>query len=146
MSDCKAGWTELQNYRAAKAIRWLHSAENVAKLPELAYATVFWDWRGHTDASGACWWVMASQRDGFLCYPITSPNKATGVFRFKNEAHAALLRADLMLPVEPESASYARYLPSLEKSVDEWIAEYERVAAPLGTRAWRRYDAYPRAA
>ena len=136
--DCRAGWVELQNYRQAKAIKWLHSDEMVAEMPQIQYATVFWDWRGHTDASGACFWITASHRDGTRAYPITSPKKASGEFSFKNQAHAARLRKELMMPPDKESASYARYLPSLDKQVSRWVTEYERVAAPLGSWAWRR--------
>lgn len=138
--DCRAGWVELQNYRQAKAILWLHAEENVAKMPQLKYATVFWDWRGHTEASGACFFVTASHVDGSRAYPITSPKKASGTFSFKNNAHAAMLRADL----EEHPRLERTNIQVSAEQLDRWIADYERVAAPLGSWAWLRYDAYPR--
>jgi hypothetical protein len=133
--DCKAGWTELQNYRRAKAYQWIRSDPR----PEAQRIVIEWEWRGHTDASGADWFILVETGtdQGFRCYPVTSPKKTSGEFKLKNMAHADLLRADLDLPMG-NAAVGGKRLRRIAQDIPKWIEEYERVGAPLGSFAWLR--------
>ena len=130
---CLAGWTELQSYRAAKANKWLWAEGG--KFDRLL---VFWDWRGHTGESGACFWVGLGDQDNGapdearLFFPITSPRK-TGQFRFKDQAHGAQLLA-IVAEYSPQTDIMSRR----RTWADEDIERYERVAAPLGAAAWTK--------
>ena len=134
--DCKAGWTELQNYRRAKAYQWIRSDPR----PEAQRIIVEWDWRGHTDASGADWFITVEtgMDRGTYAYPITSPSKRSGEFRLRNEARdIPLMRADLDLPMGNPLKGGGR-LRRIAQDIPKWIEEYERVGAPLGSFAWLR--------
>ena len=128
---CLAGWTELQGYKAAKANKWLW-----AEGGDFERLLVFWDWRGHTGESGACFWVGLGDQDNDapdearLFFPITSPRKATGQFRFKDQAYASQLLA--IIAKYPPMAKVEDW----QNRADEDITRYERIAAPLGSAAW----------
>ena len=127
--DCKAGWTELQDYRQAKANQALWDAG-------VDRAFVFWEWKGHTGESGALWYITLGdisnehpQRKETLAFPITSPTKPGG-FRFKTPAHATMLKHEM--ETVPPDASMNPWKEQAQKA----IADYERIAAPLGSERW----------
>ena len=130
--DCLAGWTELQDYRAAKANLWLWAAD-------LKRLLVFWEWRGSTDKSGANFWLCLGdtsndhpQKAQTHCYPITAPSKKDGSFKFKNLKHADLIKWELD-NIEPDET---KHLEAQREWAPLAITRYEAVGAPLGSKAW----------
>ena len=133
--NCLAGWTELQDYKAAKAILWLWGQPE----PETQRLLVFWEPRGHTGESGANFWLCLGDtsndhpmRSQSRCYPITAPSKKDGSFRLKNPDHVGMIRWEL-LNIEPDEP---KYLESIKEQIPVHIARYEAIKAPLGSRAW----------
>ena len=133
--DCRAGWTELQDYRRVKGLQWIRSDETDSRNERIM---IQWDWRGLTDSSRAEWFVwVESGQDQIQWYPITAPSKTTGSFRLKNRSHRALLEKDINTP--PANAQKAdERMAQWLGGIPEWIEAYESVGAPLGSFAWLR--------
>lgn len=130
--DCRAGWPELQNYRAALANLWLW------KHPELSRLHVWWEAKGFTDKSGALFYVGLgdmsndSPDEARMSCPISSPSKRDGAFRFLTPHHARMLKSRM----ESFSADEPEMMGDWKEKAERSIDLYEGVKAPLGSPAW----------
>lgn len=129
--DCRAGWPELQNYRAAKANLWLW------EHPELRRLHVWWEAKGFTDKSGALFYVGLgdmsndSPDEARMSCPISSPSKRDGSFRFLTPDHARRLKSRM----ERFSAE-TEVMKDWRAKATHSIELYEGINAPLGSSAW----------
>ena len=133
--DCKAGWCELQSYRAAKANKWLW--RDAGASPLLGRLHVFWERKGNTDASGAAFYVNIGDQDNDspdearTCFEISCPSKVDGSFIFKDQDDFYELR---QLVERYPVGSFP--MSVWHKVAEQAIGEYERVSAPPGNAAW----------
>lgn len=137
----KAGWSELQRYRAALANIWLWTRGCELQQPMLLRFHVWYEARGHTSESGADFFISLGDMsnnapdDARTAYPISCPSRRDGRFNFRRRGYAQRLRRAAQCYKADDPDMMAEWRRQANRDIAVYQAGH---GTRLGTGGWLR--------